>query len=84
MAEEGLSWGQCVDICMLSARSSVGKTRCFIAHVKATAPECISSHCIIHRQVLDMKKIPIALKMLLDKVVKFAKATESKNFKCAL
>jgi hypothetical protein len=39
----------------------------FFAHVKAIAPESISSHCIIHHQVLPDKKLP---NILLDEVVK--------------
>lgn len=42
----------------------------FIVHVKAVSPECISSHCIIHHQTLAVKKIPNALKLVLDNVVK--------------
>jgi hypothetical protein len=42
----------------------------FIAHVKVVAPECTSSHCIIHRQVLAVKKFPNALNTVLDEVVK--------------
>jgi hypothetical protein len=29
----------------------------FIAHVKTIAPEFLGSHCIIHRQVVAVKKI---------------------------
>jgi hypothetical protein len=48
IAENSVSWKQCVDICIDTAQSMVQKTYGYIAHVKATAPECISSHCIIH------------------------------------
>jgi hypothetical protein len=41
-----------VDICTNGARLVVMKKRGFIAHVKAVAPECSSSNCIIHRQAL--------------------------------
>jgi hypothetical protein len=47
-----------------------GKTRVFIAHVKAIAPECTNSHCIIHCQVFAAKKIPNKLKVVLDEFMK--------------
>jgi hypothetical protein len=80
MAEKGLSWKQRVDICTDGALSMVGKTRSFIAHVKAIAPECASSHWIIHCQTLAVKEIPNALKTMLDEVVKIENVVESRMF----
>jgi hypothetical protein len=39
MAEKGLSWKQCSDICTDGSRSMVAKKH--IAHVTAVAPECV-------------------------------------------
>jgi hypothetical protein len=42
----------------------------FIIHVKAIAPECTGSQCIIHCQAVAVKKIQNPLKIVLDKLVK--------------
>jgi hypothetical protein len=52
MAEKGLSWKQSVDICTDGMWSMVGKKCGFVAHVECIAPECTSSHCVIHHQAL--------------------------------
>jgi hypothetical protein len=44
-------WKQCVDICTDGA----GKTRGFVAPVKAIALECTGSHVIVHRHVVAWK-----------------------------
>jgi hypothetical protein len=62
VAEKGLSWKQCVDVCTDGAQLIVGKICDFIAHVKALVSECTSSHYIIHHQALAVKKTPNARK----------------------
>jgi hypothetical protein len=72
MTEKGLSWKQWVYIYTDGALSMVGKTHFFFAHIKATAPECTSSFCAIHRPSLAVKKNPKALKTVLDEAVNIA------------
>jgi hypothetical protein len=56
LKEKGLSWDKCVDICSDGAKSMTGKHCGFIARVKSIVPEIGSSHCIIHRHALAVKK----------------------------
>jgi hypothetical protein len=63
-------WKQCVDICTDGAGLMVGKTRGFVAPVKGNAPECTSSHAIIHRHALAVKNVPNALQTVFDEDVK--------------
>jgi hypothetical protein len=46
--EPEIFWKQCVDICT----DVVGKTRGFVAPVKAIALECTRSHIIVHRHAV--------------------------------
>jgi hypothetical protein len=85
MAEKGLRRKQCVGIFTDGAFSMVGKLRGFVTRVKAHVPECISSHCTIHRQALSVKKNLKALKMAFGgcedcKFYKIIKNTEFKIF----
>jgi hypothetical protein len=50
----------------------------FIARAKAISRECCSSHCIIHCHAAVVKKIPNALKMVLDNVVKIVNVIKSR------
>jgi hypothetical protein len=55
----------------------VQKTCGYIAHVHATAPQCISSHRIIHCLGTDVKKILNALNVVSDdagKIINFIKS----------
>jgi hypothetical protein len=62
------------------ARSMVAKTRGFIAHVTAIAPECISSYCVVPRWVLALKKIKKnALKTVSEEGVKIVNFVKSRS-----
>jgi hypothetical protein len=74
MAENGLGWKHCVNIC---TRSMVWRMCDFVSHVKAIAPERSSSHCIIHCEALDLKMIPNALTTMLGEVVKVVNRIKS-------
>jgi hypothetical protein len=56
----------------------IGITCGFTAYVKANVPERTSSHCIIHCQDPAVRKIPNALKMVLDKVEKILNFIKSR------
>jgi hypothetical protein len=80
MAEMGLSWKKCVDICTDGAWLMVGKARGCIAHAKAIARGCTISHCIIHRQAVDVEKKNDSKRteMALDKVVRILNFIKSR------
>ena len=47
-----------------------GKTAGAVSRIKNKAPNCSSSHCILHRQALAMKQMPSNLKLVMDEAVK--------------
>jgi len=62
---EGLTWGNCIDICTDGAKAMVGKTAGVVSRIKEVTNICSNSHCILHRQALAIKKMPYLLKMYL-------------------
>jgi hypothetical protein len=77
LKKKGHNWKQYVDICTDGAKSMVGKTRRFIAHVKAIAQKALVA-TVIHRQSHPVKKIPNPLKTMLDDVMKFVSFIKSR------
>jgi hypothetical protein len=51
-----------------------------IAHIKAFASECITSHWVMHCQGPTVEESANILKMVLDKIVKILKLTNSRPF----
>ncbi|GBP30175.1 Zinc finger BED domain-containing protein 5 [Eumeta japonica] len=50
-----LSWNDCIDICTDEVKAMTGKIAGAVSRIKNKAPNCSSSHCILHRQALAMK-----------------------------
>lgn len=73
-----IPWEHCVDICTDGAKAMVGKTSGAVARIKEVAPKCTSSHCILHRQALAVKKMPPSLKTVLDEAVKIINFIKSR------
>lgn len=78
MSKHEISWLKLIDVCTDGARAMTGKTAGVIARMKAVAPHCKSSHCILHRQALAMKGMPSNLKEVLDTVVKLVNFIKSR------
>ncbi|XP_031337243.1 zinc finger BED domain-containing protein 5-like [Photinus pyralis] len=76
--ENNIPWENCINICTDGAKSMVGKTAGAVARIKQVAKNCTSSHCVIHRQALVSKKMPIDLKNTLDEVVKIINFIKSR------
>jgi hypothetical protein len=51
-----------VDICTDGTLLMVGKKHGILVNVKAIAPEYTSSHCIIHRQAVAVKRLQMRIK----------------------
>ena len=86
MKKHGINWDKCIDICTDGAQSMVGKVNGVVSRIKAVAPNCTSSHCVLHRQALVSKKISTDLKNVLDEAVKIinfikARPLQSRLFK---
>ncbi|XP_055644976.1 zinc finger BED domain-containing protein 5-like [Toxorhynchites rutilus septentrionalis] len=72
-----IPWEHCVDVCTDGAKAMVGKTAGVVARIQEKAESCGSSHCILHRYALAMKKISPSLKEVLEesiKIINFIKA----------
>uniref|UniRef100_K7FJM3 Zinc finger BED-type containing 5 n=1 Tax=Pelodiscus sinensis TaxID=13735 RepID=K7FJM3_PELSI len=65
MKTHQISWEKCVDVCSDGAKAMVGT----VAGAKNVAPNCTSSHCILHRHALVVKNISPSLKNVLDEAV---------------
>lgn len=65
-----IPWEHCVDVCTDGAKAMVGKTAGAVARIKEVATKCTSSHCILHRQALAVKKMPLSLTTVLNEAVK--------------
>ncbi|KAL4104871.1 hypothetical protein QTP88_020147 [Uroleucon formosanum] len=75
---EGLTWDNCNDICTDGAKAMVGKTAGVVLRIKEVTNNCSNSHCILHRQALAIKKIPIPLKNVLGEAVKIINFVKSR------
>ncbi|GFU33830.1 zinc finger BED domain-containing protein 5 [Trichonephila clavipes] len=68
--ENNLSWNDCIDVCTDGATAMTDNTAGLVSRIKIKAPNCSSSHCILHRQALAMKQMPSNLKLVMDEAVK--------------
>ena len=65
-----LKWSFCVGICTDGAAAMTGRLSGLTTRIKEVAPECESTHCVIHREMLASRKIPAELNSVLNDVVK--------------
>ena len=65
-----LNWSFCIGICTDGAAAMVGRLSGLTARIKEVAPECESTHCMIHREMLASRKMQPELKSVLNDVVK--------------
>ncbi|GFU02894.1 zinc finger BED domain-containing protein 5 [Trichonephila clavipes] len=68
--ENNLSWSDCIDVCTDGAKAMTGNTAGLVSRIKIKAPNCSSSHCILHRQAPAMKQMPSNLKLVMEEAVK--------------
>ena len=67
---DGLSWKQCISICIDGAGAMAGKHKGFLARVLQVAPRINFTHCIIHRENFASKTLDPDLKSVLDAAIK--------------
>uniref|UniRef100_K7FP96 DUF4371 domain-containing protein n=1 Tax=Pelodiscus sinensis TaxID=13735 RepID=K7FP96_PELSI len=65
MKTHQISWEKCVDVCSDGAKAMVGTVAGAVTRIKNVAPNCTSSHCVLHR----LKNISPSLKCVLDEAV---------------
>ncbi|GBL79466.1 SCAN domain-containing protein 3 [Araneus ventricosus] len=67
--EENIEWKNCVGICIDCARSMSGRFQSMQALVKQKSPQCVWTHCMIHREALASKEMSLVLNIVLTTVV---------------
>lgn len=84
MRKHDLDWNKCVNVCSDGAASMVGKLKGTVSRIKHVAPNCTSSHCILHRHALVAKHIPPDLKNVLDEAVQIVNYVKSRPLQSRL
>lgn len=75
-----ISWSKCVGLCTDGAKAMSGHLSGLGARIKKVAPECQSTHCVIHREALASKVMPANLKSVLMDSVKVISRSSSNEF----
>ncbi|XP_003740214.1 zinc finger BED domain-containing protein 5-like, partial [Galendromus occidentalis] len=70
LKENGVPWDTCINICTDGAAAMVGHQKGVVGKVKKVSPDTTASHCIIHREMLAMRKLPWSLETALTEAVK--------------
>ncbi len=69
MTENNLDWTKCIGVCTDGARSMSGQYGGLQALIRRKAPDCLWTHCIIHREVLASKSLSLPLNLVLECVI---------------
>jgi len=69
MSKYHIEWNKCIDVCSDGAAAMIGKINGTVTRIKNIAPKCSSSHCVLHRHALVVKKMSYELKTVLDQAV---------------
>ncbi len=69
-SESELSWDNVFAVCTDGAPAMLGSKSGFVARVKAIAPWITVTHCMIHRQALTSRTLPIELQGILNNAIK--------------
>ena len=73
----GIPWDNWVDVCTDGMKAMTGKTSGVISRIKQKVKECSSSHCVLYRHALAVKKMLPSLQEVLDesmKIINFIKS----------
>ena len=84
MTKHHIDWNKCIDVCSDGAAAMVGKIKGTVTRIKNIAPNCSSSHCVLHRHALVAKKMPSALKKVLDQAVQIVNYVKSRPLQSRL
>lgn len=72
--KNNIEWKKYVGLSSDGARAMSGIRTGLYPRVKVVAPECVWTHCSIHREALAVKKMPLPLTVTMQECVKFIKS----------
>jgi hypothetical protein len=87
LAEQGLDWKCCTGVCTDRAAAMAGVYSGVVARIKDVAHYSKPTHCIIHHEMLTMKKISVELNSVLsevDKIINSVKFNALNSCLCPL
>ena len=84
LKNDGLSWRQCISICIDGAGAMAGKHKGFLARVLQVAPRINFTYCIIHRENLPSKTLDQDFKSVLDAAIKIVNFIKSRPLQTRL
>ena len=57
LEEHDLDWTKCKSVITNGAAARQGSTNGVVQKIKKISPDCVSNHCMIHREALVVKKL---------------------------
>ncbi len=78
--ENVLAWDRCVGLCTDGAQAMTGRERGLAARVQQVAPLVKWTHCMVHREALAAKKMPVLFDSVLNQSVKMINLIKSPVF----
>ena len=68
--ENNLSWCKLVGVCTDGAPAMLGSRSGFVTKIKQKCPSALGTHCVIHREALTARTLPVELMNSLNSVIK--------------
>ena len=68
--ENNLSWDRLVGVCTDGAPAMLGSRSGFVTKIKQKSPSAVGTHCVIHREALAARTLPVELMNSLNSVIK--------------
>ena len=68
--ENNLSWDRLVGVCTDGAPAMLGSRSEFVTKIKQKSPSVVETHCVIHREALAARTLPVELMNSLNSVIK--------------
>ena len=75
--KKDMKWERLVGVCTDGASAMLGCRSGFIAKVKQKNPDVVGTHCVIHREGLASKTLPVAMKNKLAVIIRFVSFIKS-------
>ena len=79
-----LNWSFCVGVCTDGAAAMIGSLSGLTVWIKEVAPECESTHCVIHWEMLASRKISPEVHCVFYDILKMITLIKTHTFKTRL